>query len=322
MREVKLAATLKHLVDDGEYRGNRRQVCADLGITTAALSQYINGQTTPSVEKLVALADLFKVSLDYLMFGEDVVAGPSGELEYGPLARYVEVGVDSLRADIAAQSAFVAKIGMILSETMAEQIDAAAQAAAKRPSTLQGMLDREQILELERYSLASTIVAVDLADDIVEVNSNIERGVTASNTIAIVAENIAKKRTYHYVLSPSMRDTDSIIERYQALLRRHNLRGRQNLRAADLKRCTFTVADDEIFVSFGLYELDVASFRQQSPILYQYLEPYIGNDGRIGYIESPASPFQTFFVFDSERQKLADRELRRLQLSESGSSGG
>ncbi|MQY22299.1 helix-turn-helix domain-containing protein [Nocardia macrotermitis] len=309
MREVKLAATLRHLVDEGEYRGNRRQVCADLGITPAALSQYINGQTTPSIEKLIALADLFKVSLDYLMFGEDVVTQASGALEYGPMARYVEVGVDSVRAGIAAQSAFITKVGTILAETITEQIDAAAQAASKRPTTLQGMLDREQILELERYSSSSTIVAVDLSEDVIEIDSNIERGVAPSNTIAIVADNLIKKRAYRYVLSPGMRDVESVIERYRALLRR------LKVKPADLRRCTFSIAREDIFVSFGIYELDVVGLRQRSPILHQYIEDYIGSDGRIGYIESPSSP-STFFLMDTYRLRTATREFTRLAAIE------
>ena len=247
MREIKLAATLKRLVDDGDYRGNRKQVCAELGITPAALSQYIIGQTTPSVDKLVAIADLFKVSLDYLMFGEDTVAGPGGLLEYGPLARYVEVGLDSVRTDIATQSAFVAKIGSIL----ADQIAAAARTVARRPATLEGMLDREQAVELERFSEASVIAAMDLGSDIVEIHGDIEQGIMAGNFITIAAENISKNRTYHFILSPERQDNELVSQQYRALLLR------QNLTTADMERCTFSVASADFYVDFGFYKLDV-----------------------------------------------------------------
>ncbi|QIS11467.1 helix-turn-helix domain-containing protein [Nocardia arthritidis] len=302
MREVKLAATLKRLVDEGEFQGNRRQVCAELNITPAALSQYIRGQTMPSVEKLIAMADLFKVSLDFLMFGEDTVAGPGGVLEYGPIARYMEVSISSIRADIAAETAFVAKIGTILTD----QITEAARTAARRAMTLHGMLDRVQILELERFSEDSTIVTGNLDDDIVEVNSDIERGMAAGNFITVVAENLAKKRRYHFVLSPDMPDREQVAQRYRTLLLG------KGLSRKDLERCRFSVAASNLFVGFGLYTLDVDGLRRKSPVLFQYVEPYLGNGGRVGYIEPPSSPFQAFFLMDRGRQQSASEALARL----------
>ncbi|WP_159311410.1 hypothetical protein, partial [Klebsiella pneumoniae] len=65
---------------------------------------------------LIAISDLFQVSLDYLIFGEDAVAGPTGTLDYGPLARYMEASLASSRADIAAQLAFVSKVGSIIAD--------------------------------------------------------------------------------------------------------------------------------------------------------------------------------------------------------------
>ncbi|MFF0492245.1 helix-turn-helix domain-containing protein [Nocardia sp. NPDC004068] len=301
MREVKLPAMLKRLVDEGEYRGNRRQVCNELGITPAALSQYINGQTTPSLEKLIAMTDLFKVSLDFLIFGEDTVAGPSGMLEYGPVVRYVEASLSSVRADIAEQSAFVAKIGGIL----AEQIGAAAQAAAKSSRTLYGMLDKEQALELERHSVSSINVTMDM-DDIVEVRSFVEEGVTGGNFLEVVADNLSKNRSYHFVLSPDMPDPDVIMDQYRTLLLRKGLNRKH------LRRCRFSVASETFYAGFNIFVLDVPSLRQQSPILYQYVKPYIGTDNRIGYIESPSSALEARFLMDTDRQLLAIRVLERL----------
>ncbi|MFI5783914.1 helix-turn-helix domain-containing protein [Nocardia sp. NPDC051570] len=301
MREVKLATTLKRLVDEGDYRGNRKQVCTELGITTAALSQYINGQTTPGLDKLIALADLFKVSLDYLIFGEDAVAGPRGTLEYGPLVRYVEAGLSSMRADIASQSAFVAKIGTIMSD----QIANAAQIAAKRSTTLYGMLDKEQALELERHSLVSTNVTLDM-DDIVEVRSDVEEGVTGGDFLEVVAENLSKHRSYHFVLSPDMPDRELIVDQYRSLLLR------KKLSPKDMERCRFSIASDTFYVGFNIFELDIEGFRQNSPILYQYVRSYIGTDNRIGYVESPSASLEASFLMDTDRRKMAARVLQRL----------
>ncbi len=303
MREVKLAATLRRLVDESDYRGNRKQISAELGITPAALSQYINGQTTPSVEKLVVLADLFGVSLDYLMFGQDAVVGPGGTLAYGPLARYMESGLSSMRADIAAQSAFVAKIGAIVTDGIA----AAAQTAAKRPATFYGMLDQDQALELERFSEVSTIAAMDLDADLVRVDSDVEQGVAAGRFLTVVAENLSKKRRYNFVLSSHIQNHESLVRQFRTLLLR------QKVSKADVDRCTFSIAADILYVGFCFFEIDVEGLRAHSPVLYQYVESYIGADNRIGYVESPSSDHFGMSLMDDDHKMLATRMLDRLQ---------
>jgi transcriptional regulator with XRE-family HTH domain len=298
MREVKLPAMIKQLIDEGS-RGNRKRVCAELGITPAALSQYINGQTTPGLDKLLAMAELFSVPLDYLVFGPDPIGGYSDTVEYGPVTRYVEAGISSVQADIAAQSAFVAKVGEIL----ASQIDAAAKAAAKRPSTLHGMLDKEQALELERFVLEATIVTMDLTDDIVQIDSDVEQGVTAGNFLAVTARNLAQGRPYHFVLSPEIEEQAA---QYRSLLLA------QNLDEADLQYCRFDIALDTFHVGCCLFRVDVRNLRRRSPVLHRYLAPFLTEDNRIGYIEPPSSPLHAYFLLEPERMNTARKVLQRL----------
>lgn len=300
MREVKFAATLNHLV--GDARGRRQQVSSDLGISAAALTQYLKGQTMPTVDRLVAIAELFGVSLDYLILGEDSVAGPSGTLDYGPFARYMEAGLASARADAAVHTAFVAKIGSII----ADRIDAAAQSAAKRPTTFSGMLDQQQALQLERFSKESIIAAMDLEEDLVTVEGEVEQGVAAGRFLDIVAENLSRKRRYHFVLSPDMPDLEISVEQFKALL------GLQQLDKSDLGRCRFTIARESFYVGFCLFKLDVNSLRKNGPILYQYVQQYIGDDGWIGFTEPPSSDHLRVFLMNDHHRKLASRTLEAL----------
>lgn len=46
-------------------------VAKALGITTGAVSMWENGMTQPRPDKLVALADLFKCTVDELLRGDD-----------------------------------------------------------------------------------------------------------------------------------------------------------------------------------------------------------------------------------------------------------
>lgn len=47
------------------------KVGKETGIATSTLSDWKNGKSTPKQDKLKLIADLFKVSVDYLMTGEE-----------------------------------------------------------------------------------------------------------------------------------------------------------------------------------------------------------------------------------------------------------
>ncbi|MBL1074047.1 helix-turn-helix transcriptional regulator [Nocardia sp. 2] len=295
MREIELAATLKHLIDSGKYAGNRRRVANDLGITPAALSQYLKGQTRPSLENLVAIADLFDVSLDYLMFGED-------SAESRLVGRYMEAGFAASRAEAAAEAARVAKIGTII----AEQIASAAQAVAKRPPTFHGMLDHIQALELERYSKHSIVVVMNLDENLRDVDSEFERGVTAGGFLAVVADNLRAGRSYSFVLSQDMSERESRIQQFRDLLRK------RRLTEAQISECKFTVATDLFYVGFGLLHLDVDAMRRSSPVLFNFVESYISHEGWIGYTELASNSHFTTSLMDADHRRLAELTVERL----------
>ena len=66
-REIKFGQMLETLIERAGYSRNRKKILTNLDISGAALSQYIHEQTWPSFGKLLAIADFFGVSLDYLL---------------------------------------------------------------------------------------------------------------------------------------------------------------------------------------------------------------------------------------------------------------
>lgn len=50
---------------------SKQSVANAINISRQAVSQFANGENLPSVEKLVALADFFDVSLDYMVGRSD-----------------------------------------------------------------------------------------------------------------------------------------------------------------------------------------------------------------------------------------------------------
>ena len=98
-REVKFGRMLESLIEHGGYSRNRKRISSRLGISGAALTQYIRQQNWPSFTRLLAIADFFDVSLDYLVYGQP--SGGSSLTDYGPLYRYF----DHALADVQARAA-------------------------------------------------------------------------------------------------------------------------------------------------------------------------------------------------------------------------
>lgn len=74
IRMHKLAETLKALLKNHPQTGKQTSYKAlgeAIGIQQQTISQYANGQTYPTSTVVLAIADYFGVTVDYLLTGED-----------------------------------------------------------------------------------------------------------------------------------------------------------------------------------------------------------------------------------------------------------
>src|SRR5690349_8480058 len=115
-RTVKLEQMLVSLIQRGGYSRNRQPILDAVGVTASALSQYVRGQTRPSFQRLVDLAEFFGVSLDYLVFGEPLAA----PVDHSSLAKYLEHAIRDLQALTSRHSDLVARIGRVLADQVNE----------------------------------------------------------------------------------------------------------------------------------------------------------------------------------------------------------
>ncbi len=63
----------------------QREIAESLGITTRAYQFYESGRSEPNIQTLIALADYFNVSIDYLVGRTDVPDPPAGRPEESSL---------------------------------------------------------------------------------------------------------------------------------------------------------------------------------------------------------------------------------------------
>lgn len=61
---------IRELMDENEVK--REDIATALGVSTVAIGQYYNGDTLPSIENLIKIADYFNVSTDYLLGRTDI----------------------------------------------------------------------------------------------------------------------------------------------------------------------------------------------------------------------------------------------------------
>ena len=292
-REIKLGEVLTHLITRSEYSRNRRPIHDAVGVSAAALSQYTRDQTRPSLQKLVALADFFGVSLDYLVHGE-----PTGStVDPGPLARYVDHALSEIQAKASRQSALVARLGRLL----AERIEITAQRLGTAVG--EGLILDDEALRLERYCIAADIMPLNLGFNVISMD-----GGTAApgQFLHTVAENLQKGCKYRFLLTGNPDAQDDLVPRFRSLLREHA--GSDHV----YQNCTFRRTEQSVMAYAVFYRLDVESLTHHEPLLYEQFAGYVDDDGQLGYVVRPNNESNLDMLMGSDRVRSARRAFGAL----------
>ncbi len=261
---------LESLIEHGGYSGNRKIVASRLGISLAALSQYIRQQTSPSFSKLLAIAEFFDVSLDYLVYGQP--GGGSLTTDYGPLYRYVDHALADVQARGSRHSAVVARIGRML----ADQIDNVAEELAATAAAREGLMQDDELLRLERYCHQCDLVSLNLEFDIIQSEDELVPG----RFLSVVAENLQKGATYRFIL-PQDRRWDGPVEACRQMLARQI--GGDRVR----ENCAFRLTSAPVLTGILLYRLDMTKLQAGEPALYAQICDYLCDNDWLGCVIRP-----------------------------------
>lgn len=280
-REVKFGLMLEGLIERGGYSRNRKRISSRLGISGAALSQYIHEQTWPSFGKLLAIADFFDVSLDYLVYGEPA----SGSLvDYGPLYRYVDHALAGVQARGSRHTAVVARIGRVLSD----RIDAVAAELTSTPTAArEGLMQDDELLRLEKYCRRCDLVSLDLEFEVI----NVEGGLAAGRFLPVVAANLERGAFYRIIL-PRDRIWDATVGACRRLLA-DQIKGdrvREN--------CAFRIAAGPVLAGIMLYQLDTVRLEAEEPALHAQVYDYLTEDDWLGCIIRPNNDSNSDMLMD------------------------
>ena len=297
-REVKFGRMLESLIDhDGSSR-SRKRISRELGISGSALSQYIHEQNWPSFLKLLAIADFFYVSLDYLVYGQP---GSSVLPDYGPLYRYIDHALADVQARGSRHTAVVARIGRVL----ADRIDVVAKELAATPAAArEGLIQDDELLRLERYCAQCDLVSLHLEFNVISAPG----GSAPGRFLSVVAANLEKGTPYRFLL-PQGEHWSEIIEDFRQLLSAQI--GGDRVRA----NCSFRMTAVPIPSGILLYQLDVIRLEVEEPALHAQIRDYLHDEVWLGCVARTNSDSNSDMLMDPEHVRRARDAFARMWTS-------
>ena len=297
-RKVKLGQTLESLIERGGYSRNRKRISSQLGISGAALSQYIRQQTWPSFTKLLAIAEFFDVSLDYLVYGQ-----PTGGsvIDYGPLYRYVDHALADVQARGSRHTAVVARIGRVL----ADRINTVAGELAAMPAaTREGLMQDEELLRLERYCDQCDLVSLNLEFNVIHAVG----GLAPGRFLSVVAANLEKHASYRFIL-PQDRPWGATVEAFRQLLA--DQIGGDRVR----ENCTFRLTTAPVLTGILLYRLDIIRLAAEEPALHAQILDYLSDDVWLGCVIRTNSDSNSDMLMNPDYVRRARSAFERMWSS-------
>ncbi len=297
-REVKFGRMLESLIEHGGYSRNRKRISSRLGISSAALTQYIHQQTWPSFAKLLAIADFFDVSLDYLVYGQ-----PTGGslIDYGPLYRYFDHALADVQARGSRHSAVVTRIARMLADRID---DVAAELAATPAAAREGLMQDDELLRLERYCHQCDLVSLNLEFDIIKAAG----GLAPGRFLSVVAANLENRARYRFIL-PQDRPWDAIVDAFRQFLAEQI--GGDRVR----ENCSFRLTAAPVLAGLLLYRLDTVKLEAEEPALHAQIRDYLSDDGWLGCVIRTNNDSNSDMLMDPEYVLRARSAFERMWSS-------
>lgn len=313
-REVKFAQVLKQLVEE-KYRRNRAGLAAKAHISPSAISQYVAGRATPSMDVLVHLSDILDVTLDYLVLGRETTNQP----ELGYLTGQLEAHVRTAHVQAEALHDLTARIGHETGDRLGAQIATMVRAVARdlvaEGVSLAGTLSADDVVAIERCDRDATIVTSDLSSEIVVLEQEgIDDTAAAGFFAQVLVENIAAGKHYEYLVPnrSSLRQAASLLR--HELVRLSKLDPEVVDRRVRINHVSHACVPGYVVHHVNLEELQV-----KAPRLLEQTARFVHPDpekDNLGYlaIVTPASPsYQRYCLIARDEIPHVLAELRAIR---------
>lgn len=281
------AHVLKQLVEE-RYKRNRAGLAEQLHISPSAISQYVCGRATPSVDVLVHLAEILDVSLDYLVLGQERTAPPP---ELGYLAGHLESHMRKLEHQNATLCDLVTRISAQTGAQLAALIRSAAEKLVYECSNVAGTLTPLEVATLERCDTYTMVVMADLSNEILVLPQEGLEDTAAPGFFAqVIVKNLLDGGRYEYIAPQK-----ASLRRVGSLLRQEVIRLSELDPAIVDRRLQIRYASHGCIPGFVIHHSVMERIHQRAGHLVEQVMRFVYPDPeneKMGYIATvtPASP--------------------------------
>lgn len=279
------------------------EIADKIGVSAPTLSAYRRGEARPSLRSLVSMSDVFDVSLDYLVFGEDP---ESEQIDTSPVIRQMSKSLqDSLQNSQlrqAQQASMVSNVGRRLSQRMDEAVERYVSDLSSQ-MLFAGSMSNPEVLEMERHSDEIQLFLRSFHYNMLDPQTE-----TPGEFFTTVVKNLSQGRSYQYLLPSESGDWEPVVDSFRNLLI-DNLPREATVR----NNCEFRITDIPTVTGCGLYRINMEELEAETPVLYDFIQEYdYCSDGWFGYTSGPSESAQGTMVMDTEHLNSSLQLFERL----------
>lgn len=286
--EIKLESKISELL--ALSNETNAEIADEMGISGATLSAYRQGQARPSFDSLISMSEVFDVSLDYLVFGEN---SDSSEINAGPVVRYMGESLEDSQLRQAQRISMVSNVGRRISQKLDEEIENYLSDSSTQ-QLFSGTMSNPEVLALEESSVETRLFLKSFHYNMLDSQTE-----TPGKFFTTVVKNLSQGRTYQYLLPADSKEWEPVVDSFRDLLV-DNMHSEATVR----NNCEFRVTNTPTITGCGLYRLDTEELRSEYPVIYDFISEHgYCSDGWFGYTVGPAESAQGTMVMDTDHLK-------------------
>jgi transcriptional regulator with XRE-family HTH domain len=310
-RPVKLSESLGSLIRTQGFTGNQKKIAEDIGVSEAALSHYLTGRSSPSFDKLLALADYFDVSLDYLVYGASTTS-QAQPLPEGYITRQVQSALNEADRQSARRQDLISRLSGVMITSLESAVDEIVRQPVRDESAR--TITNEDAIALEESARQAQIMSgLSSQDDKTGRHSGTtivtaEGQVKPGPFLGVQSTNIKRGVTYRQIVQGPREEWKGRVTRLRASLRGAGVTQEQ-LDANHAARGS----DEPILGTVILLWITPEQIQSpQARILHERFRHYFREDGLFVYISIMDDLFKGGFPLAARYRDAAEEIFERM----------
>ena len=298
-RGIKLSESLASLIRTQGFTGNQKQIAKDVGVSEASLSHYLTGRSAPSFDKLLALADYFGVSLDYLVYGTAANSSPEPARDNDYLSRQMQRALNEAGRQSARRQDLTSRLASVMVDSLTRAVDDIVKQPLREESTR--TITNDDAIALEEHATEVKIVS---AMSNMDQKTGRQSGTTITLPdgsvqpgpfLSVQAENIRRGIRYSQIVQGPKDEWPARVSKLRSNLRNAGVHQEQLGSTHTIKGSEYPTVGTFVI----LFLKDDLTDDPGVQIIRERFRPYFRKDGLFAYISIMDDLFQGGFPLAS-----------------------